>query len=442
MCLFFSSIIPPMKTKERLIIKNFGPIVKATIDIKPFMVFIGESGSGKSVILKLLSLFRWIYKQQQFFYLMEIFTKSKLDFETHINKILSVEIENAGLLDYFQKGCLANYEINDIIFVIGYDAQPNFALSSKRTSKTISLEKIAFITDERLIIPTLLNNKSRNIIFPYHLTSTYEDFRFAFDKLKNGNKQIAIQTMGVNLNSEKSAYEEKIFVSQDNASYKISLQDSSSGIKSVAVVEVISNFYSFYFGEKDIIANFFLKVVPNNFANLVDLSFDNIKPSATPEEFMGSFVQNITSSFAEIKSLSTRISIFIEEPELNLFPNAQKALVEHLVHSCFEPPKQDKSKSIHIAFSTHSPYMLSSLNCLLLAHEIVAKNPNLKDKVESIIPSKFWIDISKFDAFKVENGEVFSIVDKETNLILAENIDEVSEEIGESFDKLLELDSK
>ena len=52
-----------MKKQERLIIKNFGPIIKAEIDIKPFMVFIGESGSGKSVILKLLSLFRWIYKK-------------------------------------------------------------------------------------------------------------------------------------------------------------------------------------------------------------------------------------------------------------------------------------------------------------------------------------------------------------------------------------------
>lgn len=49
--------------KERLIIKNFGPIVEADIEIKPFMVFIGESGSGKSVILKLLSLLRWIAKK-------------------------------------------------------------------------------------------------------------------------------------------------------------------------------------------------------------------------------------------------------------------------------------------------------------------------------------------------------------------------------------------
>lgn len=37
-----------MKNKERLVIRNFGFIVEADIEIKPFMIFIGESGSGKS----------------------------------------------------------------------------------------------------------------------------------------------------------------------------------------------------------------------------------------------------------------------------------------------------------------------------------------------------------------------------------------------------------
>ena len=51
------------KTKmEHLYLKNFGPIKEMDIDLKPLMVFIGESGSGKSAILKLLSLLRWVHK--------------------------------------------------------------------------------------------------------------------------------------------------------------------------------------------------------------------------------------------------------------------------------------------------------------------------------------------------------------------------------------------
>ena len=49
---------------EYLRIENFGPIVEVEIDdIRPLCVLIGESGSGKSTIMKVLSLFRWIYKR-------------------------------------------------------------------------------------------------------------------------------------------------------------------------------------------------------------------------------------------------------------------------------------------------------------------------------------------------------------------------------------------
>lgn len=247
--------------------------------------------------------------------------------------------------------------------------------------------------------------------------------------------------MGVNLTSIKSTYEQKFVISQDDKPYKISFQDSSSGIKSVSIVELISRYYPFHFNTQDIFVNFYGKIAPN-FTKLLGKNFENVQ-NATPEEMiMRNFMQNIALSLEDISNTDARINIFIEEPELNLFPNAQKNLVEHLVYSCFEPPRKDKNKTIHIAFSTHSPYILSSLNCLLLAYEVANKNPNLKEKVETIIPNKFWLDINKFNAFKVENGEVFSIIDKETNLILAESIDEVSEEIGETFDKLLELDSE
>ena len=50
---------------EYLKIENFGPILEIELDdIRPLTVFIGESGSGKSTIMKVLSLFRWMFKGQ------------------------------------------------------------------------------------------------------------------------------------------------------------------------------------------------------------------------------------------------------------------------------------------------------------------------------------------------------------------------------------------
>src|SRR5574344_323577 len=48
---------------ESISIKNVGPIKDVRLDhIKPFTIFIGPSASGKSTILKIIALFRYIYK--------------------------------------------------------------------------------------------------------------------------------------------------------------------------------------------------------------------------------------------------------------------------------------------------------------------------------------------------------------------------------------------
>ena len=48
--------------QESLVIRNFGPIADVELhDIKPLTIIIGPSGVGKSTILKVLSLFRWLY---------------------------------------------------------------------------------------------------------------------------------------------------------------------------------------------------------------------------------------------------------------------------------------------------------------------------------------------------------------------------------------------
>ena len=53
-----------MDLKESLIIKNFGPIKEVELNnVAPFLFLIGESGSGKSTILKVLAMMRHIYKQ-------------------------------------------------------------------------------------------------------------------------------------------------------------------------------------------------------------------------------------------------------------------------------------------------------------------------------------------------------------------------------------------
>ena len=43
---------------EKLIVRNFGPIKEAEIDLTKYVVFIGDTSTGKSVLGKLISIFR------------------------------------------------------------------------------------------------------------------------------------------------------------------------------------------------------------------------------------------------------------------------------------------------------------------------------------------------------------------------------------------------
>ena len=63
-----------------------------------------------------------------------------------------------------------------------------------------------------------------------------------------------------------------------------------------------------------------------------------------------------------------KLSIFIEEPELSLYPSAQRRLVNKLINDCFSFNKLDNT-TVHLAFATHSPYIINHLNLLINAYD-------------------------------------------------------------------------
>ena len=51
---------------QKIIIRNLGPIANCEIELKNFVVFVGDSGTGKSVLLRTISMLQWIYKKMQY----------------------------------------------------------------------------------------------------------------------------------------------------------------------------------------------------------------------------------------------------------------------------------------------------------------------------------------------------------------------------------------
>lgn len=127
----------------------------------------------------------------------------------------------------------------------------------------------------------------------------------------------------------------------------------------------------------------------------------------------------------------------IEEPELNLYPTAQKDLIYALVGGLNPDAEyQDKAEWV---ITTHSPYVLSSLNTLMLAHKVAQRSDELRAEVEKVIPARCWINPDEFAAYYVDNGTVRSIISEKTGLIADNELDDVSEDLADEQDKLFAL---
>lgn len=120
-------------------------------------------------------------------------------------------------------------------------------------------------------------------------------------------------------------------------------------------------------------------------------------------------------------------SFIIEEPEAHLYPTAQKDVINLISYIYNTSGKRHK-----FLLTTHSPYVLSAINLLILA-----------DQVKNIKPSEvnenLAIPYNSVRAYKIFDGVANSILDGSNQLISAELIDEVSIDFDREFSRLLDL---
>jgi len=131
-----------------------------------------------------------------------------------------------------------------------------------------------------------------------------------------------------------------------------------------------------------------------------------------------------------------RRCLFIEEPEAHLFPASQRIMMELIALAFNSAPK-----GTNIFITTHSPYVLSTLNVLLKAGQLVQQSPTPAKHaaMERIVPELEALAPGTVGAYYMDRNECRSIMDAETGLIDGRAIDDVSGELAEQFDALNDL---
>jgi predicted ATPase len=360
-------------------------------DINPFTVFIGESGSGKSTIMKVIVLFRWIYKMVNIrSYLKHAkITESpfKFDFKEYM--------KNGG---FEPEGGAYLHPDTEIIY-----RRKNNEISYKGSLATIiipenelSLEKMSFIADKRNIVPDILANKVKADSF--FINETYNDFKIAYPLIK----ELSMDYLGVKYTRKKVGAVTKHYIENINDSKKyppIKLENASSGIQTVTPLSVIVEYFAKHY----------------NFSKFGDkIIFKYLYESDDLKRF------NAGLNIGEI--LNKNIHIHIEEPELSLYPESQRSLINFIVNRCFVETHKDYSMTVMLA--THSPYIINHLNLLIKAF----------DKDTLIKGAKLNYD--DIAVYQVDEGKIWDLKIKDEHLI---NTNVLSETMNNIYDEYNEL---
>lgn len=381
--------------KEYITIKNFGPLTNIVdLEIKQFTLLIGESASGKSTLMKVVAMMRYLFKManiRSYLYRSKI---TKSPFRIRLDSMM----KRQGMSKMFSKESVIVYSV---LMDDGrkYDIRiENGALKKAEIIEQNHLIfcKNSYISENRNIIPTWAQTswKNKGATLGYYFHETNEDFGCASE----GDKELNMDFVGMKMiithpKGKPTRYQ---IVPTDNHHGPIELTEASSGIQTSAPLALIVDYFAKDFSFKDA----FNRSVMSYLFEMENLSkFKAVnEPTALPKV----------------------VDIHIEEPELSLFPDAQCKLIEKIFSTALHT---EGDRSINMMLATHSPYILNYLNIVL--------NQTKEERVR-LTPEKLAV-------YRIYKGEAQNLVakdDKGRDIVDSYDLSEMMSTIYNEFIQL------
>lgn len=118
--------------------------------------------------------------------------------------------------------------------------------------------------------------------------------------------------------------------------------------------------------------------------------------------------------------------VIIEEPEAHLYPSLQNEIVQFIAYF-------SNINNSSVLITTHSPYIVTSVNILYCAGKAIQEFPDLSKKVHDIIGNRSQIMPEKITALKLSiDTNIQNLINDEFEEITTEMIDEISDNINEN----------
>jgi predicted ATPase len=411
---------------SRIKIKNFGPIKEGYqendgwMDVKKVTVFIGNQGSGKSTVAKLISTMSWIEKA----YNRGDLTSSKF----HV----------ALFLSFLKFHRINNYYRNDKTIVefegdsynISYNYNNKYPIIRKSDHKHYIVPKIMYVPAERNFLSSVSDAFKRTGL-PESLFTFAEELRKAQNEL-NGEK------LKLPIGDYTYEYDEN----QDNSfvtglNYRINLVEASSGLQSFIPLYLVSkNLSSSIFeNQENLTRNLTVEQSVRLANEILDLTYDkSLKVSERNKKIAEVKARYFNKCFINI----------VEEPEQNLFPTSQKQMLKSLLEF------NNMNEGNKLIMTTHSPYLINYLTLVVKAEKVYqllkAKNFKLGDpevmQVNEIVSMSSLIKSNDLVIYELDeqNGSIKALGNFEGIPSDMNFLNKSLGNINQLYDSLLEIE--
>jgi predicted ATPase len=349
---------------SRIRIKNFGPIKEGYqeddgwLDVKKVTVFIGNQGSGKSTVAKLISSFMWLEKA-----LIRGDKKAPVSFQDFIELI-----EFHRLVNYLEPNSQIEYE--GATYNLKLAGSPilykKTVEAKKLNTKAVKLPKIMYVPAERNFLSSIENVNKVSDLIVGSLKNYSVEFR---------NAQLAHKGKAVDLpiNNTKIVYDPK-----DDENYlefdekRLKLSHASSGFHSIVPLHWVTKYLIDFLkqGEKKLLGLLSTDQTVRRNNELKELNMLHLD-----EKELRSREKKINEKY-----VCKYLVNIVEEPEQNLFPSSQRLLLNSLL-------AYNNGNNLLI-LTTHSPYLINYLTLAVKAEMVKATitDENSKKKLNEIVP--------------------------------------------------------